>query len=156
MPHKKAKRLAPDDPILQAVIQRIRELSSDGIAPTLTVYNANRGDLFGDSSLSKRGWSWTALCKLAGLKMNPRAERISAGMAKRSAGRSADIPADIPTGIPPEVEAEIAAAFARGDHLPLHKREWPMQAIPSKIETVIVPRGDGTAHKITRYYASVR
>jgi len=58
--------------------------------------------------------------------------------------------------VPPDVEAEIQAAFARGDHHPLHYRDWPLFAIPTRLVVKDIPLPDGSAYRITSAYASIR
>lgn len=133
---------------LPKAIARLRELADeDGIAPSQTEYRLNRGDCVAIDFFKSRGVAYSELVRRAGLTKH-RSGRRSQGSVKAPGAPS--------RGVPPEVEAEINAAFARGDHIDQRRKEWPLFAIPTRIETVLIPQGDSTALKITRYYASLR
>ena len=124
---------------LPKAIARLRELAGDGgLAPMLRDYDKQRGAGYASTTFfESHGIAYAELVRYAGLQQR-----------RSRPGPKPDVP--------PEVEAEIQAAFARGDHHPLHYRDWPLFAIPTRVETVLIPQGDATALKITRYYASIR
>ena len=119
---------------IAVAVARLRELAQDGVAPGYREYNDLRGDAISREAICAY-ISWAEFVERAGLQM-PRDGESEA--------------------VPEEVEAEIAAAFARGDHLPNHYRDWPLSAIPTKVERFIVPLPDGSGYRITRYYASIK
>lgn len=120
---------------LPKAITRLRELANDdGLAPMLRDYNKQRGAGCASTTFfESHGVAYSELVRRAGLQQRRRAPDV-----------------------PPDVEAEIQAAFARGDHHPLHYRDWPLFAIPTKVEQFTVPLPDGSGYRITRYYASIR
>lgn len=137
------------DTELPKAIARLRQLAdADGLAPMQKEYNKQRGSGCASTTFfESRGVSYTELVRRAGLTNQRSGRRPKDSPAKTGA---------LPRGVPPEVEAEICAAFASGDHIPQSRKEWPMFATPTRVETVLIPQGNGTALKITRYYASLR
>jgi hypothetical protein len=136
---------------LPKAIARLREMADeDGLAPMLRDYNKQRGAGCASTSFfESHGIAYTELVQRAGLQ-----QRRSGPVPKPDAARRA--PNVRAPDVPPDVEAEIQAAFARGDHHPLHYRDWPLFAIPTKVEQFTVPLPDGSGYRITRYYASIR
>lgn len=111
--------------VAQAV-RRLLELASDGVAPTREAYNAACGDAPGADALLRHGVTWSEVVRRSGLRPLRRGpERLS-------------------PGLPAAVEREIREAFDRGDHLPMHRREWPLAAIPVRLEVRETPLPDGS------------
>ena len=148
---------------LPKAIARLREMADeDGLAPMLRDYNKQRGAGCASTSFfESHGIAYTELVQRAGLQQRRSGPVPKPDVARRAPNvRAPDVARRAPNvrapDVPPDVEAEIQAAFARGDHHPLHYRDWPLFAIPTRVETVLIPQGDATALKITRYYASIR
>jgi hypothetical protein len=135
-----------DPASLGDTIAFLQELSAKtGIMPAIRDYDRQRPcTLPGSESLRRRGWDWAALAARAGLQLR---STLHAAKAR---------PRKVRSDVPPDVEAEIQAAFARGDNLPNHKRDWPLFAIPTGVERVYVQQPDGSVWQITRHYASIR
>ena len=126
--------------MVEAAKRRMWALSVDGHAPSGREYQTDRGDAPSMQTLLRRGFSYTELVRQAGLLP---------AKQKRPAAR-------VGANVPDEVEAEIQAAFARGDHVPVTRQDWPFFAIPTGKEVREYPQGDGTVYRVTRYYASIR
>lgn len=124
---------------LGQAVRRLQALATDGVAPTRDAYNAACGDAPSADALRKYGLSWAAVVRRAGLRPQRRGpERLGAGL-------------------PAAVEKEIRAAFARGDHLPMHHRDWPLAAIPLRLEVREEPLPDGSGvRRVTRAVALLR
>lgn len=133
-------KLTPEEKqsLLDDAVSRIQEMTVDGRQPTAKQYNAARNGALSTTGLHRHGVTFGQLLEQA---------RGTPYRTRRPA---------TPTAVPPEVEAEIQAAFARGDHIDQRRKDWPLFAIPTRVETVLIPQGDATALKITRYYASIR
>ena len=120
-------------------VRRLQALAVDGVAPTREAYNAACGDAPSADALRSYGLSWAAVVRRAGLRpLRKGPERLGAGL-------------------PAAVEKEIRAAFQRGNHLPMHKREWPLAAIPGRLEVreELLPDGSGV-RRVTRAVALLR
>jgi hypothetical protein len=134
-----------------AAVARLRALAVDGVAPTKPVYDAQRGSGAPSSAvLFRHGVKWQELLRRAGLSGALRGYNTPAAVAKRNGDRLAP-------GVPNAVEMEIRAAFERGDHVPAVRREWPLFAIPTRLEVREWPLADGSGvMRVTRAYASLR
>ena len=133
-----------------AAVRRVVELAVDGVAPTQPAYNAQRGAAPSSAVLFRHGVAWQEVLRRAGLKGALRGYNTPAAVAKRNGDRLAP-------GVPNAVEAEIRAAFERGDHVPAVRREWPLFAIPTRLEVREWPLADGSGVvRVTRAYASLR
>lgn len=126
-----------------AAIAEIQRLARGEIAPPASIYGACRRNAPCLAWLKKHGYPYHTLVAQSGLRPNSRSVR-----RQRTAN---------PASVPAAVEAEIVAAFAAGDHEPMHHREWPLTAIPTRTEERLHtdPR-TGATIKITRHYASIR
>jgi hypothetical protein len=129
--------------LIERGIERIRELSIDGVAPSTADFNANRGTAPSADYMRRKGYPWPVLLEMAGV------QGLRPGAKPRQRYNSQG-------NVPEDVEAEIVQAFHRGDHRPLHWHDWPLQVIPTRVEQSLIPQQDGTVLKITRYYASIR
>lgn len=128
---------------IAAAIAEIQRLAQGEIAPPASIYDVRRRNAPGVAWLKKHGYPYHTLVAQSGLSPNSRSVR-----SQRTAN---------PAGVPAAVEAEIVAAFAAGDHEPMHHREWPLTAIPTRTEThIAIDHRTGDTIKVTRYYASIR
>ncbi len=122
------------DYTLDQVVARIRELSRNGMAPSVRTYDQQRGPgLPGYPTLVYHGYSWPELVELAGLEP-----------AKRG-GQPGNTNA---TG------AQRSARFATAE--PPRPDAWPMAAIPTRTEIRFGQLPDGTPVRVTRQYFSLR
>ena len=128
-------------PHVLRVIDIIRSMAAtDGKTPTRMEYDKRRGDAMSSVALNDHGWSWSRLAAEAGLRPNV------GGNKKRH----------LRSEVPVALEAEIQAAFERGDNLPMSRQEWPLRAIPTRVEVRDIPLPDGSVYRVTSYYASIR
>ena len=132
--------------LIQRGIERIRELSSEGIAPSTAEFNANRGTAPSADYMRRKGYPWPRLLEMAGVKgLKPGSKE-----GKRQ---------NIANSVPEVLEAEIQAARHRGDHWPRHWHSWGLTVIPhpAKTEVIEIPLADGSGvYRVTREYASIR
>lgn len=131
--------------LLERGIQRIRELTVDGVAPSTAEYNALRGEGMPSSDyLRRKGYPWPKLMEMAGVSGRTPGSRRG---QRQNKGEH----------VPEETEAEIQAAFHRGDHWPRHWHSWGLTVIPTRKEVIEVPLADGSGfYRLTREYASIR
>lgn len=141
----------PDHPVVQRAVEVLREMARDGMAPGQGLYNARCRTLGAvhANTLWTHGWLWADLVELSGLQMSGRSTARAMRAAREYKARRDD-------GVPAAVEEEIRQAFARGDHEPVHHREWPIQVIPTRVEVKRYVLPDGSIYQATRAYASVR
>lgn len=136
-----ARGKAEINALANAAVERLRELAADGIAPLQREYEARRGDAPTLTMLAQYGMRYRDLVKLAGLRMLSDAERKRFREANQ---------------VPDELEAEIRAAFAAQAETAVALAEWPMQAIPTRVEVREYPLANGGVYRVTRCYASIR
>ena len=130
--------------LIERGIERIRELSPEGIAPSTAEFNANRGTAPSADYMRRKGYPWPKLLEMAGVKgLKPGSKE-----GKRQ---------NIANSVPEVLEAEIQAARHRGDHWPRHWHSWGLTVIPTRCEVTEIPLPDGSGvYRVTREYASIR
>ena len=132
-----------EHPSVLAALIVIRRLACNGRPPSMRIYNEQRGSALSSGAMAGHGWDWAALVK-------------AAGMTVRQQGNKKGQKLNIRHEVPVALEAEIQAAFERGDNLPLSRQEWPLRAIPTRVEVRDIPLPDGSVYRVTSYYASIR
>lgn len=130
---------------LDQVIARIRELSHNGMAPSVRTWNQQRGEgMPGYETLDLHGYPWPQLVELAGLEPAKRGGQpgnTNATVAQRSARFAA-------------LDADVQQMFATAE--PPRPDAWPMQGIPTREEIRTGWLPDGTLVRVYRYYYSLR
>lgn len=140
MGRKGIPRSRPIEVEIDLAVAEIRRLATElGRAPRQVEHNAMRQGSMSINGLHIRGVKFSSLLKRAGIEKPKPAEKPRRG-----------------GGVPTQVEREIREAFQRGDHLPTVKQDWPLFAIPTRVERREIPQADGSVLVLTRYYASLR
>lgn len=127
------------------VIARLRELATDGRAPSVRTWNSERGpDLPRYEWIGRAGLDWAQLIEAAGLEPPQRGGQpgnTNATMAQR-VERFANL------------DAHVRQMFATAE--PPRPESWPLCGIPTReeIKTGYLP--DGTLVRVYRYYYSLR
>ena len=130
--------------LLHQGVERIRELTVDGVAPSTAEYNALRGEGMPSADyLRRHGYPWPMLMEMAGVAGRTHGTRKG---RKQNNGNT----------VPEALEAEIRKHFEDGDHLPSWRREWPLTVIPTALEVKEFLLPDGKVYRLTRAYASIR
>jgi hypothetical protein len=141
MAKARGRSQAEIDALAMAAAKRLRELSVGGIAPQMREYSEARGDAPTLAVLSSYGVRYGHLVKMAGLRTMSAAEQ-----KRRREERQ----------VPDDLEAEIRAAFAAQAETAVDLSEWPMKAIPTRVEVREYPLANGEVYRVTRCYASIR
>lgn len=137
----KGRSQAEVNALALAAAERLCELAAGGIAPLQREYEAQRGDAPTVAMLASYGVRYRDVVKLAGLRMLSGADRKRIREARL---------------VPDDLEAEIQAAFAAQAETAIDLAEWPMKAIPTRVEVREYPLENGGVYRVTRCYASIR